>query len=253
MDFLIKLQDFLAVPPQVLAALIASLVAIWGILSQRQLSRQKNSLDFESTYKRNKEISEANNQVIELIQHLRKLRKDNNQDEADKELKRILIDDISADCKEIDRKYFLEKRQAVTTVINEWERASNAVFSNLYDEDYLYRAHATSIIQIYTYLRLYIELRQEVVPRYYINFSRLALRWSRRRCIEDDTGKCAKKLKTTLKSVNGAGVQFKEHKVVETHDGALEVIAKAEHDIWLIINKPSIYKRILKWFKLIKH
>lgn len=253
MDFLIKLQDLLAVPPQVLAALIASIVAIWGILSQRQLSRQKNSLDFESTYKRNKEISEANNQVIDLIQHLRKHRKETTQDAADQELKRILIDDIPLDCNGEDRNYFLAKRLAVTTVINEWERASNAVFSNLYDEDYLYRAHATSIIQIYTYLRLYIDLRQEIVPRYYINFSRLALRWSRRRCIEDDTDKCAKKLKTVLKSVSGAGVQFKEHKVTETHDGALEVIQKAEQNIWLIINKPSWCKRLLKWLRLIKH
>lgn len=251
MEYLLQIQTYLKESPQVIAALIASVVAIWGIVSQRQLSRQKNSLDFESSYKRNKEIAEANAKVIEIIQSLRQIKKATNDAAFVAEVKKILLDDIDSDADGVDA--IKEKRAAVTTVLNEWERAANAVFSNLYDENYLYRAHATSIIQIYTYLRSYIEARQLIVPRYYINFTRLALRWSARRCFEDENQKCTKKLARVLADAQGAGVQFKESKVIESRDGAIALINKAQHDIWLIVNKPGLLRRFLVFVSISKH
>lgn len=253
MEFNLELSKIFT--PQVIAALIASAVAIWGIRSQRQLSRQKNALDFEAAYKRNKEINEANTLVIRFIGRIRKMDPHNqrNAETFRACIVKSLIDPIPDSASDIEKESIQKTRDAVTTVLNEWERAANAVFSNLYDENYLYRAHAISIIQLYYFLEPFIQERQSVVPRYYINFTRLAKRWTARRCMEDDNQQLTKSLTKTLSQYRNQGIRFKEHKVVETETGAAQKLWEADHQIWLIIHNPSWFKRMLKKFKFIAH
>lgn len=249
LDVFCSFFDYLKSTPQVAAALIASLVAIWGILSQRQLSRQKNSLDFEGAYKRNKEIAESNQKVIDYISKLQEL-PDQKPDNIANIVKVDLLDKVLPTDNEASIKAL---RHSVVLILNEWERAANAVFTGLYDEDYLYRAHGTSIIKMYTYLRAYIKARQDVAPRYYINFTRLALRWSLKRCKEDELDGASKALSQVLSSVQNAAVEFHGHKVTESHPGELKRISKAQNKIWLTVNKPKLLKRFLVFMMLAKH
>ena len=183
-----------------------------------------------------------------------RLQEMNSDDLVRQEVQRCLLDKLPQN----DQASELKKlRHAVNTILNEWERAANAVFSNIYDEGYLYRAHGTSIIKLYTYLRNYTESRQKVVPRYYINFSRLAFRWSIRRCIEDEKDSLSKRLNSALGLVQKAGVRFSGHQVTESHSGALTDLKKAQHEIWVVINKPIWIKHklvcVLSYFKLTKN
>jgi hypothetical protein len=147
----------------VIVVLVMSFVAvIVGIVIQKQTSREKNTLDFEEKYKHDKDIIRCFNVAIDVCSS-----------KTGSEIKAL-----AADTK--DSNY-----QSISALLNEWERAANAIHHNLYDEPMLYKVHGSLVIYLWTRLQPFIETRQRVNPRFFANFTRLAVKWQIRRAKED--------------------------------------------------------------------
>lgn len=214
----------------VISALIAALLAVWGIRTQRSISRQKNSLDFESAYKRNAELITHNENIVKFIQGVR-----NNEIENPADILERLASKPNKDLTESEK----ELSRSIATILNEWERTANATFSGLYDDNYLYRAHGTAIIQIYSSLKKYIEKRQETNPRLFINFTMLSVKWGVKRCKEDND-KLHSKLRKQLKNISQSGVDFLGHTVQESIDGHTNTVEISVNMLHSLINKKRI-------------
>ncbi|WP_237736242.1 DUF4760 domain-containing protein [Lelliottia amnigena] len=165
-------------------------VAVYSILTQRKTSREKNSLDFEISYKRSDNVNEAFTKLRPIVQkkfetplaHWGKL-ENAGTDEA----------------------------KALRTIFNEWERCANAVRNNIYDNDYLYKVYGSTVLNLDETFGEYIAECWLWNDRVYRNFKWLALRWKIKRCKEDlkptsrehvktikDVEKLLKKLESTL-------------------------------------------------------
>lgn len=221
----IKDSPFYQAP--VISALIAALLAIWGIRTQRNISRQKNSLDFESAYKRNDELINHNSKIVKFIQDVR-CGAITNRDEVLEKLATKPNSELTEDEKELVK--------SISTILNEWERTANATFSGLYDDNYLYRAHGTAIIQIYSSLKKYIEKRQETNPRLFINFTMLSVSWSMRRCKEDGD-KLSNKIRKQLLRIAKSGVNYTDHSVHESIDGHTKTVEMSVRILHSLISK----------------
>lgn len=144
----------------VAAALIALVVAIVTIRKNRQTSREKNSLDFESSYKRSDKVDAAWQEILTL------LKKD-----AKKPMSHWGLNSVRQ----------TKEARALMTVFNEWERCGNAIQHGLFDEGFLYKVYGSTVINLYIGCKPYIDARQKVNPKIYANFCWLANRWRVRR------------------------------------------------------------------------
>ncbi|MBY5940237.1 DUF4760 domain-containing protein [Halomonas sp. DP5N14-9] len=138
--------------------ILAASMAIFTIRKQRFISREKNSLDFQVTYKHNAEVNDCWKKV-------RKIARD--------EIEQIKLGQNS--------KSGSETAQALSTICNEWERCANAIKNDVYDEEFLYKVYASTVIGIYSDYGMYINERRKQNPKFFNNFIWLAERWSKRR------------------------------------------------------------------------
>ncbi len=74
------------------------------------------------------------------------------------------------------------------TVINEWERCGNAIRHGLFDDEFLYRVYASTVINLYVSCQPYIKARQDINPKIYSNFCWLAQKWLKRKRKESLNG-----------------------------------------------------------------
>lgn len=155
---------FFVTNPTIVPISIGALIAIFGIAKQRQSSREKNSIDFESSYKQSKDIEEAW-MVLKIVVQNRL--------------------DTPIDHWAGGKAYGSEEAIAIRRIINEWERAANGINHKIYDDDFLYKTYGTTVIELYTFLRPYITATQNYNPRVFAQFTRLAIRWIIRRTKED--------------------------------------------------------------------
>jgi len=149
--------------PVAIVAALGLIIASLGILVQRKSWKQKNSLEFEANYSKNKKI-------IESYTVLDGITKSQMRDAV--KAKNILDD----------------KSAAMTTILNVWERAANAIYKDIFDEEYLYQMYCNTVIGIYNKFYPFIQGRRDYRdnPRLFILFERLALKWSYRRQEEDN-------------------------------------------------------------------
>ena len=188
-----------------LAAIVAFFVAVIGIKKQRQTSKEKNSLDFEASYKNNKDIRDAWT-TIWIVKEL----------EPDHLIRLVW-----------DRK--APYRKDIVLILNEWERASNAIFHDLYDENLLYKAYGTTVIKLFQGVAPFIQECQRTNPRVFVSFTKLAVRWQIRRAIEDEHD-ISEQLSLSLKELHTASVNFSlklnnayaTHKSDKTHIANLQ-------------------------------
>lgn len=163
--------------PTFYPAAIGVIVAVYSILTQRKTSREKNSLDFEVSYKRSDNVNAAFDVLVEInknrlsvpLSHWGKL-ENSRTDEA----------------------------KALRTIFNEWERCANAVKHNIYDDLYLYKIYGSTVLHLDTTFGEYISECQGWNERVYRNFKWLVLKWRVRRSYEDGKPKnneCKKALK----------------------------------------------------------
>lgn len=148
----------------VFSALLAALVASRSINKQRQIAREKNSLDFEANYKHNVLIQKAWAEIHLLVGN---------------SLNKPV--EIWAD-KENARS---TERDAIVLVLNEWERVAKGIFNKLYDGEYLYDIYGTIILTLHTRIHPFIWERQKHNRRSYVNFDRLVIDWRIKRSLED--------------------------------------------------------------------
>lgn len=150
--------------PTFYPAAFGVLVAVISIWTQRRTSREKNSLDFEISYKRSDNVNEAFAKLRPIVQgkfetplsHWGKL-ENAGTDEA----------------------------KTLRTIFNEWERCANAVRNKIYDNDYLYKVYGSTVLNLDETFGEYIAECQTWNERVYRNFKWLALRWKVKRCQED--------------------------------------------------------------------
>jgi len=185
-DFFLKAIDFTAKilvdlytkSPTFYPAALGAYIAFNSIKNQRQSAREKNSLDFESAYKRNKDIEDAWMAILAI-------HKD-----------RILFPIENYGKREYGN---TENAKSLRTIFNEWERCANAVHSRIYDDLYLYRAHGSTLIFLDVHFGPYMDECRERNPRIYANLKKLALQWRIRRAYEDANGISGEDYKKILK------------------------------------------------------
>ncbi|WP_275212955.1 DUF4760 domain-containing protein [Citrobacter freundii] len=159
-----KLVKVLSDSPTFYPAFIGVIVAVVSILAQRKTSREKNSLDFEISYKRSDNVNDAFAKLRPIvskkfeipISHWGKLENAGT-----------------------------EEAKALRTIFNEWERCANAVRNKIYDNDYLYKVYGSTVLNLDVTFGEYIDECQRWNERVYRNFKWLSLKWKIKRCKED--------------------------------------------------------------------
>lgn len=145
----------------ILTGLVAALFTTRTIAKQRELSREKNSLDFQTTYKHNNEVAQSWNLIRDVAGNAT-------------ELHRLGSDEGSSE----------DAAKALSTICNEWERCANAIRNNVYDENFLYNCHGSTVYFIYRDFHPYITERRKKNPKFFNNFVWLAEKWCKRRAQE---------------------------------------------------------------------
>ncbi|EPY4072244.1 MULTISPECIES: DUF4760 domain-containing protein [Klebsiella pneumoniae complex] len=164
LSFLNKLLVLLTDSPTFYPAAIGVIVAVVSIWTQRRTSREKNSLDFEISYKRSDNVNAAFTKLRPIVtkkfeiplSHWGKL------------------ENAATD-----------EAKALRTIFNEWERCANAVRNKIYDSDYLYKVYGSTVLDLDMTFGEYIAECQSWNERVYRNFKWLALKWKIKRCKED--------------------------------------------------------------------
>ncbi|EMK7468478.1 TPA: DUF4760 domain-containing protein [Escherichia coli] len=184
------LSDIWYSSPTFYPGVAGALIAVISIRNQRKTSREKNSLDFEAAYKRNKDIVEAWSEVLRIY----------------KDRHNFPIADWGKE--EYSQ---TDGSKALKLIFNEWERCANAVNNGLYDERYLYRVYGSTLIFLDVHFEPYMEECRKRNPRFYRNLKCLALRWRVRRAYEDmdnDTKEYKKLLNEAQHLVNKLHARF---------------------------------------------
>ena len=158
--------------PVLFSGCLAASIALWGILTQRKLSREKNSIDFETQISSDKDYRAAVRTVLTMQLG---------------DLEKAMTDKVA------DNNFV-----KLTNVFNTWERCARSVHSGLYDENYLYKVFGSTVIDLYNKHMKFIEARQEINPRYYIQFTAMASAWMVRRYEEDKNANLSEKLREAL-------------------------------------------------------
>ncbi|WP_081785984.1 DUF4760 domain-containing protein [Halomonas sp. BC04] len=148
---------------------VAGIIAWHTIATSRKTSKEKNALDFERCYSDSQKINDSWGVIATKVRVMR---------EGD--LREIANKKESEMC--VEEKSIVD---AIRVVLNEWERASNAMNHDIYDENLIYKSHAGNVIRLYEVCLPYIEERQRLNNRILLNLSSLALRWKLRRARED--------------------------------------------------------------------
>jgi len=151
----------------IFAAIIAAAIAIISIRKQRQTSKEKNSLDFESSYKRSDKVEEAWQVLLNVL----KVRKT-----------------IPLEMWGRDEVRQTKEARALMTVFNEWERCANAIKNGLYDELFLYKVFGSTVIFLAKEFEPYLTARRSVNIKFYGNFCWLAEKWMIKRSWENADG-----------------------------------------------------------------
>jgi hypothetical protein len=170
--FLSSTKNFILINPVLTSGACAGCIALWGILTQRRLSREKNSIDFETQISSSKDYRAAIRATLMM---------------SSSEIEAAIKD------KNTDQNFV-----KITNVLNTWERCARSVHSNLYDDNYLYKVFGSTVIGLYRTHLIFIESRQETNPRFYIQFTAMASHWMVRRYKEEKNGDLSEKLKEIL-------------------------------------------------------
>lgn len=150
-----------------IAAMIAAAIAIISIRKQRQTSKEKNSLDFESSYKRSDKVEDAWQTLLNVL----KVRK--------------VVPLYMWGRDEVRQS---KEARALMTVFNEWERCANAIRNGLYDELFLYKVFGSTVIFLAKEFEPYLAERRSINIKFYGNFCWLAEKWIIRRAREQGEG-----------------------------------------------------------------
>ncbi|WP_350603146.1 DUF4760 domain-containing protein [Pseudoalteromonas sp. SMN1298-MNA-CIBAN-0114] len=195
--------DWMQTNPVLVSGFLASCVAVWGISTQRSISREKNSIDFESKLNSNRKYIDDLSKIAEIM------------NKGPAELERIASDKS-------------EGFNEIINILNEWERCANALRRNVYDDEYVYKVFGSGVMTLYTRLQPFIIIRQEVNPRFFIQFTIMASSWMIRRHDEDSRHAHTQKLQELLKMKRECKVTLKKGDITYAdHSGHIKNFKKA--------------------------
>lgn len=140
-----------------ITAFVGGVIALITIKKQRQTARENNSLSFEKDYKR-----------CEFVRHA-----------WDKILEKVIKNKLSFPVEKYADPEFArtDDAKAIRDILNEWERAANAINHKLYDDKFLYNAFGSTVLFLRSEFTPYIYARQKENSSYYKHFMRMSLRW----------------------------------------------------------------------------
>lgn len=144
-----------------LVASIAAIIAYHNWKRQKELHREKMSLDFQNYYQNDEDILKHRDNLNYLFRNYHDVQ-DN-------------LDEIS-----FDNDFFT----SMIFVLNAWERCAHSVRKGVYSEQFLYDIYGSNLIGIYDKLEKFIVKRRLSNDLAFDNLLWLAFRWKLRRKLE---------------------------------------------------------------------
>jgi len=187
--------------PTVFVGLLAFFVALWGVSSNRRASRHKNSIDFQTNLSHNEKILEMREIALSIALDEKKRAKHGGRPGY------ISISDYVSPTLARSKNGI-----AIMRFLNEWERAANGIFKDVYDEHFLYQVYGTTVLGIYELFYDYISSVQQQNPRAYLQYSKLYCKWRAMRIRQERKTGQLTKLKLNDKT---AAIELKKIKKVQ--------------------------------------
>jgi hypothetical protein len=108
---------------------------------------------------------------------------------------------------------------AAGKILNSFEGCANAIRYGIYDEDFIYNVYGSQFINFYELTYGLMKSRQRELPRAWVNFEWLAVKWTLRRKI---TGVVSKEWEETCFIIQESLVAIKEHTKVRPNPAKLQ-------------------------------
>jgi hypothetical protein len=149
----------LAETPTSLVIALSTAIAWKSLKQSRKLSIQKNTLDFDDSHS-------ANSELLKAYVTLRHISTSGLSKEVDSKLR-----DLAS------KKQDSSEAEAIRLILNTWERVARGVEHEVYDEEMLYRAFKSLVVQIHRKTKAYRLEAQVRTPTFYECFETMAYRW----------------------------------------------------------------------------
>ncbi|AHC85674.1 hypothetical protein X970_07375 [Pseudomonas monteilii SB3101] len=114
---------------------------------------------------------------------------------------------------------FIEVSKAAFRILNAFEGCANAIRYGIYDEDFIYNVYGSQFIDFYELTYGLMKSRQRELPRAWVNFEWLAVKWTLRRKI---TGVTSKEWEETSYIIQESLAAIKEHTKVRPNPEKLQ-------------------------------
>jgi len=168
----------------VFSAVLAVSAAAVTVFYTRKIAREKNTLDFQQSFQNDRAYARNMKIVHELSSKYSY--------KASAYLKRLAQEKHAS----------TREAESIRYVLNTWEKVANAIRHGLFDEDYLYLSHKSTVLRLGVELRSFVRERQLQNISLYTNFNWLVLRWAiRRDSFQEQATK--KELKRVYSQLNG--------------------------------------------------
>lgn len=152
--------DCVRAAPTVPVILLGAYIAYRSLRSQRHLTRAKHTLDFDKEFKEKHKST--------LI-----------------DAREVFFKYSDERLTELGDKGRLTKKDddpftVIVNALNVWESVSIALKHDVYDENLLFDAYATSVVWLFKSALPFVKARQKHNPKLFQNFVRLGVRWMAR-------------------------------------------------------------------------
>lgn len=114
---------------------------------------------------------------------------------------------------------YIEVWKAAGKVLNAFEGCANAIRYGIYDEDFIYNVYGSQFIDFYELTYGLMKSRQRELPRAWVNFEWLAVKWTLRRKI---TGVTSKEWEETSYIIQESLAAIKDHTKVRPNPEKLQ-------------------------------
>jgi fumarate reductase subunit C len=172
----LQIFHFLKRNPAVIFLTVTSVLAYLSWRSQRHLTRAKHTMDFQVSFSDSETMKKAAKTFHTLLCNM-----------STDELVRLSVSRKPS-----------KQHERVVQILNAWERVAVALKHDVYDEEMLYDIYGTFLLKLCSTLSPFINHRQELNPKVFVNLSWLYVKWRARRCGSEDKIEKAK-VKAELK------------------------------------------------------
>lgn len=165
--------DYIKKNPTLPAVLLSAALAFWSWVTQRRLTRAKNSIDLQNNY------------MAAQHEHL----------VAVADMSSRLVTEEAEALARLENPGEEERAQlgSIRDALNCLERMAIGIKRDVYEESLLYDSYATYVIKTWIAFRPFVKIKQINAPYYYRNLEWMYTRWRSMRDIEDEANEKAGK------------------------------------------------------------